>query len=118
MTKTWLNGIFGIAAVLTVPLVIGALYYTQLVILLAIILLAGVILMLPLAAPLSGIIVGFVLAELITGKKQVSIIWTIIGSVTLATVWFIPYFGPPIVTVTILVIVGSLAKFAYRHLNK
>jgi len=120
MNKNLLSGLFGIGIILIMPFAIGILYYAQVGILFALILLFGILLAITLAASLSGIVFGVILSSLILGKKSketISITWTIIGSVALTAILLIPYLGPPLVILIILTTLGGLVQLIYRHLS-
>ena len=117
VTKALLNGLIGIGALLTTPIIIGILYYAQLGILLATVLFFGSLLFLSIAASLSGVMVGALMSRVIIRKTQVSITWTSLGSVALATILFVPYLGPPVVFLVVLITLGSLVQAVYRYLS-
>ncbi len=117
ITKVFLNGLIGIGVVLTIPIIIAVLYYTQLGILIAAVLLSGGLFFLLIAAALSGIMVGALLSRLITGKAKISITWAVLGSVILAAILFVPYLGLPVALLMVLITLGSLVQVTYCYLS-
>lgn len=66
---------------------------------------------------ISGIVVGAYLAKLFAGVPQVSLLWSIIGTVVFYAMTFLPFVGPIVALVVVSVTVGGLVLAVYRHLS-
>lgn len=74
-------------------------------------------LLLAVAVSSSGIFVGALLARYFDGEVVLSLKWTLLGTLTLALLLYIPYLGPLLVAVISLALIGGMATLLYTKVR-
>jgi hypothetical protein len=110
------SGLFGLLAVILGPVVSLILIATILGMLVGIAGLALVLWGYVLGFALSGVVLGAILAKLLTRKLQVSLMWILIGTFALHACLFIPVVGVLFVVFMFALTVGGLTLTFYKSL--
>ena len=111
------HGLVGLAAFFVTPIVALLLFVSVLGIPIGLVLLFGYILAIIIAWSLSGIFLGALLSKVIRKESSTRIIWAILGVLLAQILLFIPFVGPLIVFVVVLIILGGLLTLFYNKIR-
>lgn len=104
------NGLIGIAGILVLPFAVLLAFVTIIGAVIGLLGLLSLLLLYMLSAILSSVLLGVLVEQLIVKKRQVTLLWTMIGIVAYSILWLIPFIGPLATLILMAVTMGTLLR--------
>jgi cytoskeletal protein CcmA (bactofilin family) len=112
------RGLVGFGVVLLMPIVAIVLLVSVIGLVVGTTLLLLYFVLLIVASSLTGIFAGALLSRYFEGKTEVTLKWSLLGTLTLALILYIPYLGLLLVGVGDLIVIGGIANLVYARMRR
>ena len=112
------NGLLGIGVFVTMPIAAVALMVSVVGLPVGIALLLFYALLCTVAMSLAGIGAGAALSRYFVGEVVVSLKWTLLGTLALVLISYIPYIGPLALAVVTLTVAGGIASMCWGQMRR
>ncbi|MBI4086719.1 hypothetical protein HY416_01920 [Candidatus Kaiserbacteria bacterium] len=112
-----LHGLLGFGVMAAVPIVVGALLVSIIGLPVGMALLLAYFLLIAVALSCSGILAGALFARFVDGTAAVSLKWTIVGTLSLVLLGYVPYLGALVFAVATVVLIGGITTLVYARVR-